>query len=80
MRQAFDNPGEHDTRASIDIQAIAICDGFHTVAGERDGIGYVRGFDALQGSPPIPLYTLKHGNAYAYVRSLPGSFDATGIA
>ncbi len=77
----FFDTGEHDTRGTLDISRVAISpDGqTRTFAGERAGIGYVRTYVGEAGSGQA-LSTVKHGNAYAYVRGLPGSFDCTGIA
>jgi len=77
----IDTTGEHDTIGTLEISRVAISpDGqTRTFAGMRSGIGYVRTYHGDAGHGRATS-TLKHGNAYAYVRSLPGSFDATGIA
>lgn len=69
----------HDFNGTLEIQAIHHHNGFHVVAGTGpDQSTYVRTYD-VQATPPKRLSTVKHGNAYAYVRDL-GGFDATGVA
>lgn len=82
-RYRYDMRGDsrHDYSGTLDIIAIASNprNFIDAVAGTgQDGNQYVRLYDTFY-SPPVPLQTVKHGNAYGYVMQAGGK-EAQGIA